>query len=120
MKRTFIALSFLFVFVLACFAADINGNWKGTVKTPDGNDLEIIYYLKAEGENLTGKVEAENLGAVPLLDGKIKGQDFNFKLKLGNTIMENQGKMFSDSIVIKTLVQGNTFQNTFKRVVENK
>ncbi|WP_207427787.1 hypothetical protein [Pedobacter sp. SYSU D00535] len=115
MKRIFVSLTFLVAFALACFAADITGNWKGVVKTPDGDDLEITYHLKANGDNLTGKLST-SIGELELIDGRIKGDEFDFKLKLGSVVMENQGRMFSDSLVIVTLVQGDTLQHTFKRI----
>lgn len=117
MKKTIISVALLFVFALSCFAADLTGIWKGIVKLPNGDDLELTYKLKTEGEALTGSVTS-SYGEIPLHDGKIKGEDFTFKLQFGNSVMEQNGKLYGDSIVIKSTFQGNERKNTFKRVSE--
>jgi len=118
MKKTFISSIFLFVFVLFCFAADLTGNWKGTVKTPNGDDMELTYKLKADGETLTGAV-ASSYGELPLIDGKISGDNFSFKLDFGGNVMEQTGKLYTDSIVVSVNIQGKEIKNTFKRVIAN-
>lgn len=115
MKKKIISLALVFVFALSCFAAELTGIWKGTVKMPNGEDLEITYNLKTEGENLTGSVTS-SFGEIPLKDGKIKGEDFTFKLDFGGNVMEQSGKLYGDSIVVKSNFQGNERKNTFKRV----
>ncbi len=118
MKKALISFMFVFAFVLFCFAADLTGNWKGTIKIPNADDLELTYKLKAEGETLTGSVKS-SYGEIPLMDGKIKGDEFTFKLKIGDNIMEQSGKLYGDSIIIKSNFRGTNRENTFKRVVEN-
>lgn len=117
MKKTIISLAFLFVFALACFAADLTGIWKGAVKMPNGESLDLTYKFKAEGETLTGSVTS-SYGELALSDGKIKGNDFTFKLDFGGNVMEQSGKLYGDSIVISSSMQGNEIKNTFKRHVE--
>lgn len=117
MKKTLISSALVFVFALACFAADLTGDWKGIVKLPNGDDLELTYKLKTEGEALTGSV-VSSYGEIPLMDGKVKGEDFTFKLQFGDSVMEQTGKLYGDSIVIKSNFQGNSRQNTFKRVAK--
>jgi hypothetical protein len=52
--RLLIALLLSLTLVSLCFAADISGNWKGTLKTMDGSDLEISFVFKVDGDKLTG------------------------------------------------------------------
>lgn len=118
MKKTLISSIFLFACVLFCFAADLAGDWKGTVKTPNGDDLELTYKLKTDGETLTGVV-VSSYGELPLIDGKVKGDDFSFKLDFGGNTMEQTGKLYTDSIVVTANIQGKEMKNTFKRVVPN-
>ena len=111
------------VAVVLCmsFVNDITGVWKGTVKVPSGEDVEITYHLKAEGEKLTGVISSASGDELNILDGRIKGDDFSFKLDFGsNNILQAQGKLYNDSIVVKSQIKSYTIQNTFKRVVENK
>ncbi|WP_207427785.1 hypothetical protein [Pedobacter sp. SYSU D00535] len=120
MKKTLTSIALVLAGFLVCLAADLTGSWKGTVKTPNGDNLEITYKLKAEGEKLSGVV-VSSYGELPLMDGQIKGDDFSFKLNFGDdNTMVGQGKLYGDSIVIKTDFRGNSSQNTFKRVMENK
>jgi len=118
MKKTLFCSIFLFAFALLCYAADLTGNWKGTVKLPNADDLELTYKLKAEGETLTGIVKS-SYGEIPLIDGKIKGDEFTFKLQIGSNLMEQSGKLYGDSIIIKSNFRGTNTENTFKRVAEN-
>jgi hypothetical protein len=117
MKKTLITSSFLFVFALVCLAADLNGSWQGTVKLPNGDNLELTYKMKVEGEVLKGSV-VSSYGEIPLLDGKVKGEDFSFKLEFGDNKFDYNGKLYGDSIVINSKLQGVENKNTFKRVVE--
>ena len=117
MKKVFISSIFLFVFALVCFAADLTGDWKGSVQIPNGEKLDLTYKLKAEGEKLTGVVSS-SFGDLSLLDGKIKGNDFTFKLDFGGNVMEQAGKLYGDSIVITSNMQSTEVKNTFKREVK--
>ena len=107
--------------VCMSFAADITGVWKGTVKVPSGDDIEITYHLKAEGEKLTGVISSATGDEINIQEGKINGDNFSFKLDFGsNNILQAQGKLYTDSIVVNSKIKSYTSKNTFKRVVENK
>ena len=116
MKKTFLSIAVLFVFVLVCFAADLTGTFKGTISIQD-NRLELTYKLKAEGEKLSGSIFS-TYGEVPLIDGKVSGTDFSYKIDIGNGPMEAKGKFYGDSIVITSNFGGQEVKNSFKRVVE--
>jgi len=57
--------------IIVCFAivADIAGKWSGTIRTPDGNDLKIIYMFKVDGNTLTGTATGDG-DATPIDSGK--------------------------------------------------
>ena len=116
MKKTLISTVLLFVFVLACYAADLTGTWKGTVNY-QGNDLELTYKLKADGEKLSGTINS-TYGEIPLSDGKITGTDFSYKIDIGSGPVESTGKYYTDSIVITSKLEGAEIKSTFKRVAE--
>lgn len=59
------------------FAADIDGAWKATFTTPDGQTRENTITLKADGENLTGTISSR-IGDAKIQDGKIKGDEVSF------------------------------------------
>jgi hypothetical protein len=114
MKRTLLSIALPFVFIVALVTTDLTGTWKGTVNY-QGTQLELTYKLKAEGTVLTGTVTS-SYGEIPLTDGKISGNDFSYKIDVGNGPHEATGKYYGDSIVIVSAVTG--LSNTFKRVAE--
>jgi len=116
MKKTSISLALVFLFVLACLAADLTGTYKGSVTFQD-NKIDLTYKIKAEGEKLTGSITSE-YGELPLLDGKVAGTDFSYKIDIGNGPMEAKGVFMGDSIVITSNLGGGEVKSTFKRVTE--
>lgn len=121
MKKAFISMALVVSVMCMSFVADITGAWKGFVKVPSGEDIEITYHMKTNGEKLSGVITASTGDEIEILDGHIKGNDFSFKLDFGsNNVLQAQGKLYNDSIVVKSQIKSYTIQNTFKRVVENK
>jgi hypothetical protein len=114
MKRILSSIAFLVLFVFTSLAADITGDWKGIVKVPNG-DIELTCKLKAEGDKLTGTIVSP-YGEVPIIDGKIHGDDFTFKLEIGEDMIEQHGKVSGDTIVLKGVFRGSDIEHTFKRV----
>lgn len=116
MKKTLLSIAALFLFVLVCLAADLTGTYRGFV-TFQERQLELTYKLKAEGEKLTGSISTE-YGELELMDGKIDGSDFSYKIDIGNGPMEAKGKFMTDSIEITSNFAGTEVKNVFKRVAE--
>ena len=114
MKKTFLSLAFPFALCIAIVAASLTGTWKGTVMIQD-NPVELTYKFKAEGSVLTGTVTSQ-FGEIPLMDGKISGDDFSYKIDINGNVRESKGKYYGDSIVITSSVTGRSA--TFKRVAE--
>ena len=61
----------------AANATDLNGKWKGDMKTPDGNMLEINFNFQVDGEKLTGTV-ANTYGEEQITEGTVKGDAISF------------------------------------------
>jgi hypothetical protein len=98
MKRklfTPIVLASIFVLVVAVIA-DLNGKWKGIIKTPDGNELPVTYTFKVDGDKLSGTAESP-AGSVTIDDGKINGDTFSFKVTVDGNDYPHKGKMYADS-----------------------
>jgi hypothetical protein len=82
--------SFVFVFsaivMLVCLsaasAADLNGKWKGDMKTPNGDMLEINFNFQVNGEKLTGTV-ANTYGEEQITEGTVKGDAIAFVILAG-------------------------------------
>ncbi len=116
MKKTIISIVSMFLFVLVCLAADLTGTYRGSISFQD-NKIDLTYKLKAEGEKLTGTISSE-YGDITLLDGKINGDDFSYKIDFGQGPMESKGKFMGDSIVVTSTFGDFEVKNTFRRVAE--
>jgi hypothetical protein len=90
----------------ATLAADIDGNWKGTV-----GQSEIRFTFKAEGDKLTGTLDnAAQAGVMQIKDGKIKGSDISFHvvrtLNNAETKVEWTGKLAGDELKLQRAAVG--------------
>ena len=62
---------------ITAYAADVDGNWSGTVSGPMG-DFPVAFKFKAEGMTLTGTTTGIDGSDVPIKDGKIDGTTITF------------------------------------------
>jgi len=82
-RRLFILGSFLTLMLLpTAGAADLSGKWKGDLKGPDGNALEINFDFKVDGEKLTGTV-TNTYGEEQITEGVVKGDEISFIIMAG-------------------------------------
>jgi hypothetical protein len=76
------------IVMLACLAvananaADLNGKWKGDMKTPNGDNLEINFNFQVNGEKLTGTV-TNTYGEEQITEGTVKGDALSFIILAG-------------------------------------
>jgi hypothetical protein len=92
-----IICSFLFVIAIA---ADLNGKWVGVISIPGGGqDLDVAYNFKVDGEKLTGTASSPT-GDVPIENGKISGDKFSFSVNVNNTDYPHTGKIYADSCAV--------------------
>ena len=81
-KKTISAALFLWIaFASAAFALAIDGKWKGSLASPNG-DLETTVVFKVAGEKLTGTV-TNMYGEEQITEGSVKGDDVNFVVNAG-------------------------------------
>jgi autotransporter translocation and assembly factor TamB len=71
---------------LTAFAADVTGNWKASLETPNGS-MEFTYVLKADGNTVTGTIQSQ-IGDMKIDEGKIDGDKISFSVTV-----ENMGKI---------------------------
>ena len=91
---------FVLILGLAASAADITGNWKGDLETPQGK-VTVSYSLKQDGETLTGTWQAAQSPTVEISEGQIKGDKLSFLVKIGaNGAMTfaHEGKVKGDEL----------------------
>jgi len=83
------------LFIMAVFA-DLNGKWTGIIKIPGGDDLNVTYTFKVDGNKLTG-VATSPSGDVSIDNGKVDGDKFSFSVNVGGTDYPHTGKLYADS-----------------------
>jgi hypothetical protein len=97
--------SFVFaaILVLGCLcsanAADLNGKWKGEMKTPNGEMLEINFNFQVNGEKLTGTA-ASSYGQEQITEGLVKGDEISFVILAGGGQFKitYKGKVVGDDV----------------------
>jgi hypothetical protein len=94
--------SALFIMILAVVAsaADITGNWKADLQTPQGV-VEVSYSFQQKGETLTGTWQAAKSPTIQITDGKVTGDKVVFVVNLppnANMTFAHEGKIEGDQI----------------------
>ena len=87
----------LFVCLLA--AAEIDGKWKGTIHSPNG-DLEIVYTFKVVDDSLTGSAETQ-MGSRDFVGSSMDDKGFSFDTEWNGMRMAHQCTVQGDSIIMK-------------------
>lgn len=78
----------------------IDGVYKLVIESPMGNQ-DITMTLKTDGKKLSGSTESA-FGKADFTDGTVKGDEFNFKLKIsspgGDMVIEYNGRVSGDEV----------------------
>lgn len=79
----------------------VDGNWKGSRETPNGN-FEVNYTFKAQGNELTGTWKTQ-FGESKLENGKIDGKKLSFNVSFNDRKIEYTGEVINENeIMIKS------------------
>ena len=97
------AVLLMMVSVLGVFAEDLSGRWEGKMAGPNGDEFTLIFSFQVDGDKLSGSVEGP-AGELPITEGKVDGDQFSFKVKFEDNVIDHQGKIAGDLINMK--VQG--------------
>ncbi|WP_259070028.1 hypothetical protein HDF24_24695 [Mucilaginibacter sp. X4EP1] len=118
MKKILLTTASLFFCLVICFAAieGLAGKWSGSIKTPDGNDIDLTYIFKVDGAKLTGTAISQGI-EIPIDSGKVNGNEFKFSVTNPDGVtIPHKGKYLGDSVSIDLDYQGTNFHSTLKRV----
>jgi hypothetical protein len=77
--RTFVRFFLAAMLAVCAFAAGVDGKWKATYETPDGQKRESTFDLKADGATLNGTVTSPR-GESKIQDGKVDGDNVSFNV----------------------------------------
>ncbi len=76
-RFVFAAAVLCLMFAGALLAADISGNWSGTLQAGD-SPVPLSFALKQDGEKLTGTVTHPDGPPLTLNEGKVQGDKLSF------------------------------------------
>ncbi len=111
----------LLLFCAPAFAAGVDGDWSGSLDTPNG-PVQISYSFKADGATLTGTTGGPDGSKVAIKDGKIDGDKISFAVDfdLGGTptTFKYTGVVAADSIALSSDFQGQAFNFTVKKTAK--
>jgi hypothetical protein len=100
------------------FAATVDGDWSGSLDTPNGPTV-ISYSFKADGTTLTGTTTGPDGAKVAIKDGKIDGNNITFTVDfdMQGTAMSFKytGVVSADGIALATDFQGQAMKFTVKK-----
>ena len=80
-----------------CSASKIDGKWKTSME----NGMELTFTFKVVGDTvLTGTVSSE-IGDMPIVNGKVKGDDFSFDVEMQGSHIGHKCKLEGEVIKMK-------------------
>jgi hypothetical protein len=72
----------LALLALPAVAADgVAGKWNASVDSPQGS-FAMVFEFAVDGGKLTGSLQNDFIGSIPIQDGMVKGSDVAFKLTI--------------------------------------
>ena len=80
---------------LTTFAQKIDGNWKGSRESPNGN-FEVNYTFKVADSVLTGTWKTQ-FGETPLEKGKINGKKISFGITFNDMTINTTGEIINEN-----------------------
>ncbi len=105
----------LFLFPISAVCADVDGKWTASIQGMDGNEMELVYSFKAEGDKLTGSVTSP-MGETPISEGKIEGSSIAFTVATDQFTIQNKGTISGDEIALTyDMGMGEPMSLTLKR-----
>ena len=111
----------LLLFCAPAFAASIDGDWSGSLDTPNG-PVQISYSFKADGGTLTGSTTGPDGSKLAIKDGKVDGDKISFSvdIDLGGTptTFKYTGVVSAEGIALSTDFQGQAMSFTVKKTAK--
>lgn len=77
----------------ASASMSLTGKWNVLAQDAEGNSIRSTLDLNQEGDRLTGTITTESGDTAPLVDGKVQGGAFTFKIYVGDGNIEVKGKL---------------------------
>jgi hypothetical protein len=111
----------LLLFCAPAFAASVDGDWSGSMDTPNG-PVQISYSFKSDGVTLTGTTTGPDGSKLAIKDGKVDGDKiaFSVDVDLGGTptTFKYTGVVSAEGIALTTDFQGQPINFTVKKTTK--
>ena len=86
------------------------GKWNASVDTPNGPFALVFEFAVDAGGMLTGSLQNEFIGSIPIKDGAIKGNELSFKLSIdspdGALTISYKGTVTGDELLMTSKFEG--------------
>jgi FlaG/FlaF family flagellin (archaellin) len=112
-RRLLIAVALLLAAATIALAADVDGQWTGSIDGPNGS-MALTFTFKTQGTALTGTVDSPN-GSLPISDGKIDGDKISFKTQFNGDVIDHEGTVSGDTMQLKVTGPWGESDLTLKR-----
>jgi len=103
MKKTILSTVLFLMISAVTYAAGFEGTWLTKVKIQDGNELELTYVFKTEGEKVTGSMKTPN-GDMPVTNVKVDGKNISFEMSFGDQSMKYAGTLKDDDTITLKMI----------------
>ena len=112
------ALAMSLTTATALAATDVTGTWTTSMQTPDGNNFQLTFTFKQDGDKLTGTVQGPQGDPLAISNGKVDGDKLTFDISFNGTTIHHDCAVDGDMIKMTTKSDSGDFpgvQLTLKR-----
>jgi len=111
-RRFFVVAAALALFALPLTAqTGVAGKWNASVDSPQGPFAMVFEFVVDAAGKLTGTLQNEFIGSIPIKDGTVKGNDISFKLSIdggpnGTMNIGYKGTVKGDDLALTSKFEG--------------
>jgi hypothetical protein len=98
MRKYFVPVFVLLASALTAAAADVTGNWRGTLTPEDRDPGSALVILKQAGDMVTGTGGENESDRHEITNGKVTGDTVTFEIQQGNGTMKFVLKVEGDAL----------------------
>jgi hypothetical protein len=114
MRKYFVFLTVLLASALTVAAADLTGNWKGSLTPEDRDAGSALVILKQTGDVVTGSGGQDESDRHEISNGKVMGDTVTFDIQVGEGIMKFVLTLDGDTLTGRVTRERNGQQQTAK------
>jgi len=108
--RSFVFGVVITLLALPSAAQDAAGRWNASIDTPNGPFAFVFEFLVDAAGKLTGSMQNEFMGSIPIKDAVINGSELAFKLTFdgpdGSMTVNYTGKVNGDELALTSKFEG--------------